>query len=75
MTNVLKHAGAGRVVITLNRMRGYLILIVEDDGKGFESDESAERSRQQDQREPVDDNTTYCSRREQLALRVLRFLR
>jgi len=41
MTNVLKHAGAGRVVITLNRMRGYLILIVEDDGKGFESDESA----------------------------------
>ncbi len=38
MTNVLKHAGASRVVITLNRLIGYVSVIIEDDGKGFDGE-------------------------------------
>ena len=44
MTNVLKHAGASRVVITLNRLIGYVSVIIEDDGKGFDSEEAMDLS-------------------------------
>ena len=36
LTNVLKHAGASRVVLTLGRANGILRLSVEDDGAGFD---------------------------------------
>ena len=45
MTNVLKHAGAGRVVVTLNRLRGYVSVIIEDDGKGFDARAAMDRAR------------------------------
>ena len=40
MTNVLKHARASRVVITLNRLKGYVSVIIEDDGRGFDGEEA-----------------------------------
>lgn len=39
MTNVVRHAGAGRVEIGLLREEGELVMRVEDDGKGFEEGE------------------------------------
>ncbi|MDI6873437.1 GAF domain-containing sensor histidine kinase [Candidatus Solincola sp.] len=39
MTNVVRHAGAGRVEIGLLREGGELVMRVEDDGKGFEEEE------------------------------------
>lgn len=36
LTNVVKHAGASRVVLTLGRANGVLRLCVEDDGRGFD---------------------------------------
>ncbi|MBI2555253.1 MAG: GAF domain-containing protein [Candidatus Rokubacteria bacterium] len=36
LTNVLKHAGASRVVVSLRRAAGVLRLSVEDDGAGFD---------------------------------------
>ncbi len=36
LTNVVKHAAAGRVSITLVRKQGAAVVVVEDDGKGFE---------------------------------------
>lgn len=36
LTNVVKHAGASRVVMTLGRANGVLRLRVEDDGEGFD---------------------------------------
>lgn len=36
LTNVVKHAGASRVVMTLGRANGVLCLCIEDDGGGFD---------------------------------------
>jgi two-component system, NarL family, sensor histidine kinase DevS len=36
LTNVVKHASAGRVSITLVRKEGFAVVVVEDDGRGFE---------------------------------------
>ena len=38
LTNVLKHAGASRVSLILNRPDGEVVIIVEDDGRGFDSE-------------------------------------
>jgi signal transduction histidine kinase len=35
LTNVLKHAGAGRVTVSLNQIGDHIHLRVTDDGKGF----------------------------------------
>jgi len=37
-TNVLKHAQAQRISVLLERRRGYVLAIVEDDGVGFDLD-------------------------------------
>jgi signal transduction histidine kinase len=36
LTNVVKHASATRVSITLVRKEGFAVVVVEDDGRGFE---------------------------------------
>jgi signal transduction histidine kinase len=36
LNNVLKHAGAARVKVTLTRERAHLRLVVEDNGRGFD---------------------------------------
>jgi signal transduction histidine kinase len=36
LNNVMKHAGAGRAGVLLERRDGQMLLIVEDDGSGFE---------------------------------------
>jgi two-component system, NarL family, sensor histidine kinase DevS len=36
LTNVVKHASARRVSITLVRKEGFAVVVVEDDGQGFE---------------------------------------
>ena len=36
LTNVRKHAGASRVSVILERRRDHLLVIVEDDGRGFD---------------------------------------
>jgi signal transduction histidine kinase len=36
LTNVARHADAGHVSILLERRRGAVVLVVEDDGKGFD---------------------------------------
>jgi signal transduction histidine kinase len=36
LTNVVKHASAHRVSITLVRKEGFAVVVVEDDGRGFE---------------------------------------
>ena len=38
LTNVVKHASAERVSIVVTRMPGKLIVIIEDDGAGFDQD-------------------------------------
>jgi PAS domain S-box-containing protein len=38
LNNIAKHAGARNVHVFLERRAGYVSLIVEDDGKGFEAD-------------------------------------
>jgi signal transduction histidine kinase len=38
LTNVVKHASARRVSITLVRKEGFAVVVVEDDGRGFERD-------------------------------------
>ena len=43
VTNILKHADAGEVSITLTVDDGYLTVRVDDDGKGFEGDSAARR--------------------------------
>jgi signal transduction histidine kinase len=42
LNNVQKHAAAGNVSVMLQRLDGHALLIVEDDGKGFESDAAAD---------------------------------
>ena len=42
MTNVLKHAGATRVVVTLNRLKDSASVIIEDDGRGFDGEGAME---------------------------------
>src|SRR6185503_8207407 len=36
VTNVVRHAGAHRVVVTLERTESYLMLLISDDGLGFD---------------------------------------
>jgi len=43
--NVMKHAGANRVGVLLERRDGHISLIVEDDGEGFEPGEAADWER------------------------------
>jgi signal transduction histidine kinase len=38
LTNVLKHAGAREVFVTLTQRDGSVVLTVEDDGKGFDDE-------------------------------------
>jgi PAS domain S-box-containing protein len=45
LTNVVKHADASRVSVILERREGYLIAIVEDDGRGFAEDVDMTRGR------------------------------
>ncbi len=40
--NVLKHAQANELIIQLNRHEGYLNIMVEDDGKGFNKEQRQE---------------------------------
>jgi signal transduction histidine kinase len=42
LTNVVKHAQAGRVSITLTRGHGSVVAVVEDDGRGFDPTTSRE---------------------------------
>jgi signal transduction histidine kinase len=46
LQNVLKHAKAQRVVVTLGAEEDTLLLEVEDDGIGFDPDAPGTRSRQ-----------------------------
>ena len=46
LNNVAKHAGATRVSIVLERTNQQLILVVEDNGKGFAIDEELNRKRE-----------------------------
>ena len=43
LNNILKHAGASRVNVTLTRERAHLRLVVEDDGRGFDPSRVASR--------------------------------
>jgi signal transduction histidine kinase len=45
LTNVAKHAGATQVSVIVERPDGEVRLIVEDDGRGFDLDETAVRVR------------------------------
>jgi signal transduction histidine kinase len=42
LTNVVKHAGASRVSILLQRKQGAVVAVVEDDGSGFDPDATRE---------------------------------
>jgi signal transduction histidine kinase len=42
LTNVVKHAGASRVSILLQRKQGAVVAVVEDDGSGFDPDVTRE---------------------------------
>jgi len=42
LNNVYKHAGASRAGVLLERRDGYVVMIVEDDGKGFEPGRAAD---------------------------------
>ena len=39
LTNVMKHAGATRVSVVLNRQDGTVAAVIEDDGRGFDLEE------------------------------------
>ena len=41
LTNVVRHSGAGRVDVVLERRADHLVAIVEDDGRGFAADRPA----------------------------------
>ena len=45
LTNVAKHAHAGRVDVLLESRDDYLVLVVEDDGVGFDQEHAATRER------------------------------
>jgi signal transduction histidine kinase len=45
LTNVAKHAHASRVDVFLESRDGYLVLVVEDDGVGFDPEHAATRER------------------------------
>lgn len=38
LTNIAKHAGARRASVVLHLYRGQVILVVEDDGRGFDAE-------------------------------------
>lgn len=46
LTNVMKHAGATRVSVILNRHDHEVVAVVEDDGRGFEADAQKTGGRQ-----------------------------
>ena len=41
LTNVLKHAGARRVSVVLQGAPGHVVAVVEDDGRGFDTEQGA----------------------------------
>jgi PAS domain S-box-containing protein len=41
LTNVLKHAAAGRVSLVMERREDQLLVIIEDDGRGFDQEAAA----------------------------------
>jgi PAS domain S-box-containing protein len=43
LTNVARHARAGRATVTLTRHEGHVLAVVEDDGGGFDPDAATER--------------------------------
>jgi PAS domain S-box-containing protein len=45
LTNVAKHAHASRVDVFLESRDGYLVLVIEDDGVGFDPEHAAARER------------------------------
>ena len=45
LTNVAKHAAAGRVSLILNRHADDVLVIVEDDGRGFDAERATDPSR------------------------------
>ena len=45
LTNVVRHAGAARVRVELQRFDGVIQLLVEDDGKGFDTSKATMRAR------------------------------
>ena len=45
LTNVAKHAGAGRVSLILNRHADDVLVIIEDDGVGFDAETATDRAR------------------------------
>jgi signal transduction histidine kinase len=45
LTNVAKHAGASRVSLILNRRADDVLVIIEDDGVGFDTDEATDPTR------------------------------
>jgi signal transduction histidine kinase len=42
LQNIIKHSGASKVDVQLTKMKNYCILIIEDDGKGIEKEESSD---------------------------------
>ena len=45
MTNVAKHAHASRVDVLLEARDGSIILVIEDDGVGFDAENTSDRER------------------------------
>src|SRR6185312_4698939 len=45
LTNVAKHAGAGRVSLILNRHADDVLVIIEDDGVGFDVEDGTASAR------------------------------
>src|SRR4051812_34363647 len=41
LTNIAKHAGAGRVSVIVEQIDGNVVVIVEDDGRGFDEEAAA----------------------------------
>jgi PAS domain S-box-containing protein len=45
LTNVLRHAKASRVSVVLERKKDLVMVIVEDDGQGFDAEEAGKKNR------------------------------
>jgi signal transduction histidine kinase len=45
LTNTVRHSGATEVSVVAERRNGSILLVIEDDGRGFDPDSSAGRSR------------------------------
>jgi signal transduction histidine kinase len=44
LTNIAKHAAANSVTVLLERAGGRLVVVVEDDGKGFDTEDAFGRN-------------------------------